>query len=246
MYERELGALGFSSNESRVYLKLLELGTATPAQISAKTDLHRAYAYDVLSKLADKGLATSFIAFGRRVYRPVEPARIADLFEERLDSFKRVLPALVSGLAKDPGDVNVEFYRSQNLLKLALKDVMAQTKCGSEVLALTMGDEEFSALEPLLLSQYFRFLSNNRVVERIVIPAGGKALVKARLTNYRSLDKKYLGGVATWIYADRVFLILVGDPHVGILITSPTVSEAYRRQFELFWRSAKPVRRTLV
>src|SRR3989338_3643963 len=56
----ELKIIGLSENEARVYLALLELGSATAQEISRKSGIKRATPYVQLEALAELGLVTSF------------------------------------------------------------------------------------------------------------------------------------------------------------------------------------------
>ena len=56
-----------AKNESKLYLSLLELGSASATQLIQKSGLHRAVVYDILERLIEKGLA-SFVIKGRKKY----------------------------------------------------------------------------------------------------------------------------------------------------------------------------------
>lgn len=77
------------------------------------------------------------------------------------------------------------------------------------------------------------------LTERITFRAGGPRAPEAKTTAYRSLDRKYLGNAATWIYGDRVVLIVFGSPDVAVIIKNGEMADAYRRQFELLWKMAQ-------
>jgi sugar-specific transcriptional regulator TrmB len=53
-----LEALGFSSKESKVYLTLLKIGKATPAELSRITKIGRPTVYNLLKSLVSKGVIT--------------------------------------------------------------------------------------------------------------------------------------------------------------------------------------------
>lgn len=56
----ELKKIGLSDNEARVYLALLELGSATVQQIAGKAEVNRPTTYVQLESLMKEGLVTSF------------------------------------------------------------------------------------------------------------------------------------------------------------------------------------------
>ena len=53
-----LTSLGLSKNEAKVYLALLDLGSATAGKIAEKSKVHRTNVYDALERLIEKGVVT--------------------------------------------------------------------------------------------------------------------------------------------------------------------------------------------
>lgn len=51
--EKQLQKLGFSDNEAKVYLALLEIGFTTTGAVIKKTGLHRNIVYETLDKLVN-------------------------------------------------------------------------------------------------------------------------------------------------------------------------------------------------
>jgi len=243
MHEKELEALGLSANQAKIYFALLELGEAGPAQLTLKTGMHRGYIYDVLTQLMEKSAVTSQVSDGKLVFRAVEPARLADSFEEKLEAFRKVLPQL-QAISHTGTQMQVELYRGKNLVRTAFKDAMARMKHGDEFLGTVYDDKELMAIEPIIFQQYLRFIKKNKITERIIVPKGSQAYTKATTTTYRQLDKKYLSTLMVWIYANRVFLVIAKAPQIGVMITSKEFADTYRQQFEIFWRAARPVRGT--
>lgn len=157
---------------------------------------------------------------------------------------KQILPALQKSFGKAETETRVELYRGKSLLKMALRDAMARMKPGEEFVGIAHNDEEFIKMEPIALRQYLRHIVKNNITERIIMPKGSRMYEGARTTQYRTIDKKFLGNMLLWVYADRVFLIITGEKQVGVMITSKGFADTYRQQFELYWKQAKPAKET--
>ncbi|MCX6767781.1 MAG: hypothetical protein NTY90_03585 [Candidatus Micrarchaeota archaeon] len=238
MFEKELEDLGFSANEARIYVSLLELGPTTPLRVSAKTGLHRAYVYDALERMIEKGLASTVMVGRKRHFQAAPPRRFEKTLELRLNAFKEVLPRL-EGLAAPRPPTTAEVYAGKSAYKIALLDALDAMREGDEFLAI--GIDEAQAMErgDFYLKRYFKIVQRKHITERIIIRTGGPRATEAKTTTYRSLDAKYLGNVATWIYCDRVVLIVAGSPDVALIIRNKEMADTYRKQFELLWATAK-------
>lgn len=55
---RQLSIFGFTLNQSKIYLAIVEAGSLSVAQISNQTNLHRQDVYQILPKLEENGLIT--------------------------------------------------------------------------------------------------------------------------------------------------------------------------------------------
>ncbi len=67
--------VGMSKNETKVYLALIALGSATAGSLIKKADIPRSKIYIVMDKLIEKGLA-SFMLKGRVKYFQASPPYI--------------------------------------------------------------------------------------------------------------------------------------------------------------------------
>jgi sugar-specific transcriptional regulator TrmB len=57
-FQQTLGKIGFTPNETKVYLALIDLGTALAGNVAKKAALHRRQTYDALHRLIAKGLVS--------------------------------------------------------------------------------------------------------------------------------------------------------------------------------------------
>jgi len=83
MNEDVLGEIGLSKNEAKVYLALLELGSATVGNISKKSKVHRTNVYDSLTKLESKNLVNCIEKDGTKYFNARDPKEIMNLIKEK-------------------------------------------------------------------------------------------------------------------------------------------------------------------
>ena len=94
MLEQQLEKLGFSKNETKVYLALFDLGKVRAGDIIEHTGLHRHLVYLALDALAERGTVTKTIRNGVAEFVANDPKSLLDELEER----KRVAEAVAIAL----------------------------------------------------------------------------------------------------------------------------------------------------
>jgi sugar-specific transcriptional regulator TrmB len=75
----DLGELGLSSYEAKVYRALLGLGPASAAEISAASEVPRGRIYDVLNGLSAREIVTSLEGKDPTQYVPADPEEAVDI-----------------------------------------------------------------------------------------------------------------------------------------------------------------------
>lgn len=88
--------LGLSEKEAQVYLALLQLGPATPYQVSKKSGLKRPTAYVIAEELCEKGLLIHVPGEEKRRYIARTPDAFIEEREVKLQAVKKILPELRS------------------------------------------------------------------------------------------------------------------------------------------------------
>ena len=93
-FEETLKEIGFSQNESRVYLALLELGSSNVGKIAQKSGVHRTNVYDALKNLSKRGLVSSVLKGNIRFYEGIDPGNLINLLKEKESRLSLILPQL--------------------------------------------------------------------------------------------------------------------------------------------------------
>ncbi len=237
--EPELGELGLSDNEIQVYVTLLKTSPLTSYQLSEKTSLNRGYLYELLKKLHEKGIVSEIHEESRKKYQATDPEQLAALLEFKLESLRKVLPALkkIEHISKEETRINV--YRGKYCYKTMLNDIIASMKEHAEIYIFGINEKEVMELEPLYLKRYFSLAQRKNISERVIIKAGTARLQEAKTTEYKSLPADYIGKVPYFIYGNKVALLTLSEPMNCIIIEDKEIAETYRKQFMVFWKIAR-------
>ena len=237
-------SLGLTPNETKVYLTLLDLGTAQAGQITEKSGVHRRNVYDAIDRLMEKGLISFVIVNNKKLFSPVNPKRFIELIDERkfeLDSlkndFQKILPELeLRTTLKERHDVR--FFKGVEGLKTVFEDIV---RTGQNYIGYGPGQQ----LEKIL-KHYFKHFVNKRVKAKIklklIYDEASKYKVKKNpLSKLRYIPDQYSSRAALRIYGDKVALLLLSEEEpLGIVIKNKSIADGYRKYFEVMWKAAKP------
>ncbi len=236
--QEELKEFGLTDNEVRIYMALLRLGTASPSEISEKTGMHRAYVYDAMERLIEKGIVNFVFVNNRKKFRPVDPRNLVEMAEAKKSAIEKILPELQRIMVFEKSDTSMEIHKGKNVLKTVLNDVLLSCKKGDTLCIIGADDEIYQQMDRIHLSRYLKQAKKKGINEMFITPSGSKPHPETKITDYRYLDKKYMTSTATWIYSEKVSILTLGNPFILIIIKNKEVSNTYRRQFELLWKIA--------
>ena len=239
-----LSKIGLTKNESKIYLALLNLGTAQAGQITEKSGVHRRNVYDAIDRLMEKGLISFVTVNNKKLFSPVNPRRFLELIEEKkfeLDNLKsdfdNIMPELELKAALQQKH-DVRFYKGVEGLKSVYEDII---RTGKDYIGYGPGQ-----YIEAILKHYFKHFVNKRIKSRIRLmliydEASRKAVKVNALSDVRYIPDQYSSRAALRIYGDKVALLLLSeeDP-LAIVIKNKAISDGYRKYFEIMWKAAKP------
>lgn len=238
MFEAELKELGFTKNESKIYLALLKNGALNPTELAKITGLHRSYIYDATEKLMERGTINSILINNKKHYQAVGLNVLRENFELKLKSIDEIIPKLASLSKISKEETHIELHKGERIYKTLIKDLVANIKKGDVVYLMNIDEEILEKVEPIYLKQYFTIIKEKGVKEQIIISSGGKKFKEAGL-KYKTLEQKYLGESGTVIHNEKVYLFIFGEPNYLIVIKNKKIANTYRNNFELLWEKAE-------
>jgi len=239
--EAELREFGLTENETKIYLALLKLGTATPAEIAEKTGFSRSYVYDALERLLEKAIVSSILKKNKKNYIAADPKRLEELSIQRLENIQKIIPDLQKIQESVKEDISVELHKGNYVYKTLLNDIIATLKKNDEVLIFGIDDDTLLKIDPytpIHLRQYLARIKRLNIKERLITKTGNKILQEAKTTKYKFLPKSMFGNTAFEVYGNKVAIFLWGTPNHLILIENKEVADSYRKQFSVLWSKA--------
>jgi sugar-specific transcriptional regulator TrmB len=239
MYEEVLEDLGFSKNEAKAYLALLELGSATAGQIADKSKVHRTNIYDALERMIERGVVSHSIISNTKYFQATSPENLIRLLREKEERLRNVLPELILKLQMSDSKSEAHIFEGT---KAFMDLYYGFLKYNEEILVYGL-TREVPELLKSYLPHYHRERINRGVSIRHIYNHDAKERIeilnKMRLTQAKSLPDNFDSHASTWICGDEVVLTVWTKPIISIQIINRKLADAYKNYFELLWKNTK-------
>lgn len=234
---------GLSLNEAKVYLALLNLSFASVTQVSRKSGVYRSNCYDALGKLIEKGLISTIVKSNKKYYVSADPENLYKLIEEKKYILDKDFPELKKIYNFHKSKQEVQLFSGKSGIKTILKDINASKTYDAFGISSNLGK-----VVPTFFPIWIKERIKNRLFARMIKTKGDVLLTPKifglntykKLFEVRNLPKEYYTPAATFIYGNKVAIILESKLNpLGVIIENPEIAEGYRKQFNALWEIAK-------
>lgn len=243
--------IGLTEGETKVYLTLLELGTTTTGSIIQNSGISASKVYQILDRLAKKGLVGHVMISGVRHFRASEPKRILDYLgekeqelAEKKQKIQTMLPELLLKQQMGAGKQRAEIYEGLKGVTNLFRNILDELKRGESyhVIGAGYGFEEVLGMRNFFLKYHgdrakhgikVYMLANHNVRDILVPTTMG-------CSEIRFLPEELITNVQLMFYKEKAFVILWSKEPLAFLIHNPEIVEGFRKYFDLLWKNAKP------
>ena len=239
-----LESVGLAGNEIKVYLALLDLGSALAGEITKKSGVNRTNVYDALDRLMERGLVSYVIQSNRKYFEATTPDRLIKYLDKKEQEIKNkkelvtsVLPELENRrkLSREPQEATI--YKGRQGLKSVAEEVLNTRK---PILVFGAEGKFFQ-----LFTHYAEQWHMRR--GRLNIPL--KIIFNERLRNVKSNAHfpkaqirfnahMYDTPATTWIFEDKVAIVVWSEQPLVTLIRSKEVATSYKQFFTILWQDS--------
>lgn len=250
MIEKTLKELGFSDNATAVYLKLIELGTASARQLAENIGMPRPSVYDYLSDLVDGGLVVEQDEYGKKLFQISDVANLKQLIKDKIETLKadsqeldRALPQV---LAKGV-EPKVRHFKGVEQVGKILNDLYWYEN--TEILGVWPMQEMLEVLGAEYLERFNRRRIKNNNHLRVIWPSDKVADIadnpflgtgKGHLRDLRIAPLDMTWNMGHLIYKDKVVFVSSRQERFGFVVQSRDFAELMRAQFEVVWNISQP------
>jgi sugar-specific transcriptional regulator TrmB len=237
---KELKELGLTGNETKVYMTLLRLGSASVGRITEESGVHRRNVYDSIERLIKRGLVGHVLKGKVKYFEAANPNLLLNILEEErtaLDAKAKGINSIIPKLLSIHGSrerENVIIYKGVKGIKTVLEDVL-KTKKTNHVIGAHQPPKQIKNY----LANFHKRRVKLGVKDRLIFDKSdaerARALGELPFTEIRISPMKTESKTSINIYGNRVAILMWSDP-VGIVIENKEVATAFRNYFDLLWR----------
>ena len=239
--------IGLTESEIKVYLALLELGSTTKGPIVDKSGVASSKVYELLEKLAQKGLVSSVIQSGVKYFESSPPTRLLDYIKERESKLKqqenelqKLIPELELRRSMAGIGSETQVFKGMKGAGTSFEDILRKLKKGDEYYVL--GISKFTPHFERFVVNFHKKRAKQGIKCKIIVNELakdiGEKLETIPLTKTKYIQKELFTPVVFIIYKEKT-LISIGLDEVFIQIKSKNLSDGLRAYADYMWSIAK-------
>ena len=234
MVRETLKKIGLSDEEINIYLLLLKKGYSKATTISKELGVARTTVYRFLISLHEKGLISENIQNNVKHFYPVNPKRIPEIIEERVEEIKAIIPKLNSLKKITKEETKVELFKGKEGIKTIMKDILREKK---PYTFIGEAEKYFSEIE-IFTIQWLKKIEIANIHSKLLCSEEQRFKI-AKTEKYKLLPPDLIPEISTWTYGNKTALFVWSDPLYAIIIDSKSVTKGNKKTFDYFWLMAK-------
>lgn len=251
--EQELLKLGFSSNQARVYLALLELGQSRAGLIITRAMLPRQTVYNTLAELEEKELIFSVIKSGRKNFQTKDPQQLIENVRIQEETIEKILPQLIAKRDTSKNISDIKVYEGIDGFKTVHITNIRNTKKDSTIYFISAGSQMWVDLAKKsgMLYKYEKIRLEKNITQKFVVYEGQREILNhftntefkdqlpSQRRQYRFLQDNFNSPVSIQIWQDRIDLIVFSTHPIVFEIKNIEIVGSFENYFNFLWSVAK-------
>lgn len=235
-----LQALGFSGNESAVYLAALTLGPSSVADLALHSGIKRPSVYPVVESLEAKGAMRIELKGFKRRFVAASPDALRSIFARNFSEFEGALAELSALRRTGESQDVVRLYRGVEAVKTLYDELLSEVRPGDDYLVMTDFDR-WLALDKQFFSGFLRRRSRILLRLRLILARGAKSSLLSKAGPNRALVRELPSGasidVNLVITPNRLVFHQLARPFSAVAIDNSHMVSMQRQIFNLMWES---------
>lgn len=247
MLQNILKNIGLSETTSRVYLRLLELGTTSARQLAENLNIPRPSIYDNLKTLIKLGLVIEQEQDNKKLFQADDVKNLSHLVKDKIANLqqqekeiKKILPTI--NAQANYLEPKIKFHHGPEGIRHALNDLFWYDNI--ETLCIWPISEMIEVLGKNYLLENNRKRIRQKISIRAVWPQDKVVnfkqypflgVEKEFFREIRMAPKNMTWDMGYWLYADKVVFISSRKEGFGFTVHSKDFAALMKSQFELVW-----------
>jgi sugar-specific transcriptional regulator TrmB len=247
-----LERIGLTKGESSVYLALLELGSSTTGPIIDRSEVSASKVYEILDRLARKGLVSYITKEKTKIYTVQDPKQLIDFLNEqerKIEKNKKaisdIMPQLM--LRKESGspDPIAQVLEGKKGFINSHNKLVESLEIGEGYYTLTIGP--ISKIFANYFTEFTKVRTERKTKMWIIYLKDAWDMKKSKLDERRKRKDFYpkichqeaLIPFHFTIVRDACLITFVSDKIVSVIIRNKKMVEGLKKYFEFVWNVSK-------
>lgn len=255
MIEEILTSLSLGQEETKAYLRLLEVGQQTAGRLARDLGIPRPTIYGILDRLITVGLVTESNKEAVKLFAPEPPEKVTLLLEERaeqLEAHQKLFSDLLPHLARSESAKllrpTFQLYEGTAELTQAMKDMLLYSNL--ETCAFWPIKKTIEVVEPDLFRYTNKVRLRNNISIRAIWPRSQVVSLKdyPYLGSQKELKRELRiapegvdASMGYWTYGNKVIFLSSRKENVAFIIESAEMVEMLKVHFEVLWNISTPI-----
>lgn len=248
MDTRALERIGLTKSEISVYFALLKLGQTTAGPIVDEAKVTRSKIYDILERLARKGLVSYIIKKSVKYFSATDPRNILEYLDkkeqeikEEKESVKKILPELLiqQTLAKEKKIA--ETYIGMKGMENAFNILVNEFDPKEPYYAFGAGKGEDVKAVQRFFSQLHEKRVQKKIKSYIIFNETSRGVFPSQEKS-KWVEAKYLPHstpAAINIYKDYLIIAILTKEPTTFLLKNKEAADSFKEYFKIMWMISK-------
>ncbi len=241
-----LKKLGFSSEESAIYLTCLEFGTLPVSVISRNIKIGRINCYHYIEKLKEKGFLLEEKRSGVKHFMAENPQILINKQKEKINIAHNILPEMLAIAASTPQKPKIQFFEGETGIKKIFSKMLEIPQ--SEIISFS-NFKTLSHLPDKFLKEHFTERESKKIKTRFITPQSKQADIfhekYLEFTNKNLIEiffihpKECNFSSEISIFSGHIAIFSISEKTTqGVVIENPKIFQTQKAIFDLAWLGA--------
>ncbi|MFH1174337.1 MAG: helix-turn-helix domain-containing protein [archaeon] len=241
-----LRELGLTEGEIKVYIALVSLGETTSGPIAEESNVSISKVYEILERLAKKGLVSHIIKNKTKYFRTADPQRLLIYLQEKQDGLKQqegklkvLIPELELRQQSSTKGETAQIYDGLKGIQTARERTLQIMQKGDEMWIIGIATTAYDRLAPYFAEyhkrRYAKGITCNYLYNENARKAHGQLSASYSLSEVRYLPEGMITHAWLEIYADTVTIGINKGKSFSIVIQNQEVANSFKIYAKLLW-----------
>ena len=242
--DNQLSQLGFSQNETTIYLTLLEQGPLFLQNLSRETGIKRTTLYAIIDKMIEKNIMGVEIDKKRKKYYLKDPQNLLLQLNQQKYLLEALMPELQNLFHKQTGGNRIQIYDTVKGVQKSIEEIVELDPEKNEVLAIEgdLGSSfniGFDFWKQLLAKKKKRGIKS-----RGIIPSSDKDdfILKNHPHDMRTSAMLNNFKILLYLYSNKCMIVIPAET-LCIIIENKRIKDSFTDIFEIVWKRSKSARK---